>query len=122
MCNRRTEMDRLQELVRLLLAGSITELPELELLKATIAAQLPPTIAPQMVSSVGRFAPTVAAFVAKGIGPRAICDRLRLEHADFDGTYWAIKRHSTGAIGRRTCGGRIASSPRNRHPGPAGRP
>lgn len=29
----------------------------------------------------------------KGAGPRAIYDRLRLEHTDFDGSsYWAIKR------------------------------
>jgi transposase len=124
MSNRRTEMDRLQELVRLhrlqvgvrevarllqmspnterqyrlalqragLLEGSATELPELEQLKQVVTAALPPVLPPQMTSSVERFEVYVRELLGKGLRPRAIYDRLRLEHTDFDGTYWAIKR------------------------------
>jgi transposase len=122
--NRRTEMDRLQELVRLhrmgvgcreaarllqmspnterqyrlalqkagLLDGAADALPELEQLKQVVAAQLPPALPPQMKSSVERFEPRVQELLGKGLQARAIYDRLRLEHSDFDGTYWAIKR------------------------------
>src|SRR5690606_22034401 len=75
-----------------LLSGSPEELPELAALRSAVSAQLPPLLAPQMVSSVERWEPAVAALVAKGLQARAVYDRLRLEDPDFDGTYWAIKR------------------------------
>ena len=124
MCMRRTDMDRLQELVRLhrmetgpceaarllglsrtterqyrlvleaagLLRGSVEELPALEVLKAAVLAALPPKDTPQSTSSLDRWTAHVEALVGKKLGPRAIYDRLRLDHADFDGTYWAMKR------------------------------
>ena len=125
MCMRRTDMDRLQELVRLhrmgtgpcevarllgmsrntervyraaldgagLLRGAVGDLPALDVLKAHIAAALPSKDAPQCVSSLEPWADHVRLLLGKGVGPRAIYDRLRLDHpGDFDGTYWAMKR------------------------------
>ncbi len=123
MCMRRTEMDRLQELVRLhrletgacevarllgmsrnterqyrvaldaaeLLRGSVDALPALDVLKAAVLSAMPPKEAPQSTSSLEAWIEPVRALVDKGVGPRAIYDRLRLDPA-FDGTYWSTKR------------------------------
>jgi transposase len=72
--------------------GSATELPELEVLKAAVLAQLPAVVPAQMTSSVQTFEPYVRELAQRGLRARAIFDRLRLEHADFDGSYDAIKR------------------------------
>jgi transposase len=121
---RRTDMDRLAELVRLhrlgtgsreaarllgmgpntereyrtalakagLLDGDAGALPALEELKAAVALHRPPAPAPQQTSTVAAWEPTVRCWLEKGLGPRAIFDRLRLEHPDFPGSYAAIKR------------------------------
>jgi hypothetical protein len=75
-----------------LLRGSPDELPAPEALRAAVDAALPPKPAPQSTSSLERWATHVAGLVGDGLGPRAIYDRLRLDHSDFDGTYWAVKR------------------------------
>lgn len=74
-----------------LLAGSPDELPALETLKAAVQAAMPPTPAPQCVSSIERWEPRIVALATSGAGPKAIFDRLRLEERDFDGTYWAVR-------------------------------
>lgn len=75
-----------------LLDGSVDELPALEALKAVVLAALPPKKAPQSTTSLERWVRHVEELVGRGLGPRATFDRLRLDHADFDGTYWAVKR------------------------------
>jgi transposase len=75
-----------------LLCGSADELPALEALKEVVVAALPPKRAPQSTTSLGRWLSHVQVLVSRGLAPRAIYDRLRLDHADFDGTYWAVKR------------------------------
>ena len=48
----------------------------------------------------------VEALVGSGLGPRAVYDRLRLDHSDFDGTYWAVKRlvkRLKGLLGELDC-------------------
>jgi transposase len=121
---RRTDMDRLAELVRLhrlgtgaretarllgmgpnterqyreaidaagLLAGDAAALPALEELKAAVVAAHPPTAPPQQTSSVAPWRGHVECWLAKGLGPRAMFDRLRLEHPGFGGSYSSIKR------------------------------
>jgi hypothetical protein len=124
MARQRTEMHRLQELVRLhrlgtgareaarllrmgpntereyrcaleaagLLSGEVDSLPELSVLKAGVLQHRPPKEAPQQRSSVEKWAETIKAKFEKGSGPRAIYDWLRLEHKDFKGSLWAVKR------------------------------
>jgi transposase len=75
-----------------LLRGSAEELPALETLKAIVEAALPPKKAPQSTTSLERWVEHVRLLAGRGLRPRAIYDRLRLDHADFDGTYWAVKR------------------------------
>jgi transposase len=75
-----------------LLRGEVDDLPLLETLKAAVEAALPPTKAPQSTTTLDRWVEHVKTLAGRGLGPRAIYDRLRLEHADFDGSYWAIKR------------------------------
>ena len=121
---RRTDMDRLAELVRLhrlgtgaretarllgmgpnterqyrealaeagLLDGDAGALPALDELKAAVLAHCPPAVPPQQTSSVAPWQGQVAAWRDGGLGPRAIYDRLRLEHPGFGGSYAAIKR------------------------------
>jgi transposase len=74
-----------------LLAGIPSELPELEVLKEAVTRRLPPTMPPQMTSSIEHWEPLVRDLAERGLRPRAVFDRLRLEHADFDGTYWAVR-------------------------------
>jgi len=75
-----------------LLRGSLDELPALDVLKAIVVAALPPKDAPQNTSSLEEWVEHVRPLFAKGLGARAIYDRLRLDHAELDGTYWAMKR------------------------------
>jgi transposase len=121
---RRTDMERLAELVRLhrlgtgaretarllgmgpnterqyreaieaagLLAGDANALPALEELKAAVSAASPSTLPPQQVSSVAGWAEQIGAWREKGMGPRAIYDRLRIEHPGFPGSYASVKR------------------------------
>jgi transposase len=76
-----------------LLQGSPETLPALEVLKAAVLAARPPAATPaQQVSALESWRPPIEALFAKGLGPRAIHDRLRLEHADFTGSYSQVKR------------------------------
>jgi len=124
MSRGRTDMHRLQELVRLhrmglgarevarslrmspnterryrlalsadgLLEGDAATLPELEVLKASVERQCPSTTPVQEASSLERWRPRIEALVRQGAGPRAIYDRLRMEHDDFDGSHSSVKR------------------------------
>ncbi len=124
---RRIEMDRLQELVRLhrmgsggrevarllgmspnterlyrialeaagLLSGPIADLPTLERLKAAVEERLPRKPAPQQTSSLEAWLGRIEELWKKGLGPRAIYDRLRLEDEQFRevrATLSAVKR------------------------------
>ena len=121
---RRTDMDRLVELVRLhrmgtgardvarllgmgpnterqyrealrkagVLDGAAEALPTLEALKAAVQAERPPVLPQQQTSTVAAWESQLATWLAQGLGPRAMFDRLRLEHPGFEGSYAAIKR------------------------------
>ena len=75
-----------------LLAGALDELPALEVLRAAVIEQLPRVTPPQQASSLEKWEEQIRGLFAMGLRPRALYDRLRLEHADFDGSYWAVKR------------------------------
>lgn len=76
-----------------LLHGSTDSLPTVEELKAAVLAAMPaPSLPAQQVSAIESWRPQVEGLFAKGLGPRAIYDRLRLEHADFPGSYAQVKR------------------------------
>jgi transposase len=125
MSNRRVDVHRLEELVRLhrmgtgarevarllkmgpnierryrtalasegLLAGSVDDLPALDVLKAAVEKHAPPPATPpQAISSLDAHRDTIAGLVKKGLRPRAIFDRLRLDLAPFRGSYSAVKR------------------------------
>jgi len=72
--------------------GAVEELPLLEKLKAAVLERLPPATAPQQISSLERWDEAIRALFELGLRPRALYDRLRLEHQDFEGSYWAVKR------------------------------
>ena len=74
------------------LDGSPDELPALEALKAIVMTALPSRPAPQQVSKLDAWQAEVEALLEKRLGPQAIYDRLRLEHADFQGSIGGLKR------------------------------
>lgn len=87
-----TERDYRRKLERAgLLDGTVDALPELDVLSAAVRAS-PVAPAAHEVSSVARWRDHVEALMKKDLGPRAIHDRLRLEEAEFQGSYSAIKR------------------------------
>lgn len=71
-----------------LLKGDVEDLPSMAVLDAAVPAKVPR----QQVSSVAEHEAKVRLLRARGAGPKAIFDRLRLDETDFKGTYWAIKR------------------------------
>lgn len=75
-----------------LLAGDAADVPDVELLKAAVDKHAPPKQPPQQVSSVAVWRPQVEQLLEHKLGAKAIHDRLRLEHADFTGSYAAVKR------------------------------
>jgi transposase len=77
-----------------LLSGTVEELPELSALKAAVlsAKPTPAEVPLQEVSSVARFHKEIGSLLDKGLGPRAIHDRLRLELTGFNASYSSIKR------------------------------
>jgi len=121
---RRTDMHRLQEMVRLhrlgqssraiarqlrmgrdtircylralskacLLEGGTEELPGVAALRGAIGEQAPAKPAPQQTSSVERWREHIANLRAKGAGPTAIHDWLRLHEPDYEGGLSAVKR------------------------------
>jgi len=116
----RTDMDRLVELVRLhrmgtgarevarllgvspnterrwrealaaagLLEGPVDSLPDV----VALSQALPQRVPRQQASSIEEQAENVRKLRARGAQPRAIFDRLRVESAEFEGSYWAVKR------------------------------
>ncbi|MCI0673807.1 MAG: IS21 family transposase, partial [Myxococcaceae bacterium] len=74
------------------LEGSAEDVPELEVLKALVLAHLPSRLPPQQTSSLVAWQERVESFLAQGLGPRAIYDRLRLEVEDFSASHSAVKR------------------------------
>jgi len=75
-----------------LLVGAVDELPEMEELKAAVLKGLPPVEPPQQKSSLARWRPRIEVLLKKGLQPKAIHDRLRLEDSDYDGKIGAMKR------------------------------
>jgi len=117
---KRTDMDRLLELVRLHRMGTgarevarllgmspnteriwRTALAAAELLDgpvdrlpelATLRQAMPQRVPPQQSSSIDEQTEAIRKLQVRGAQPRAIFDRLRLESEDFEGSYWAVKR------------------------------
>lgn len=75
-----------------LLYGSADTLPELEELKGAIARERPFVQPPQQQSSIAAFETEIKELLSKGLGPKAIHDRLRLQHQDYLGRLGAVKR------------------------------
>lgn len=75
-----------------LLAGEATDLPDPSVLREAVERYRPSTAGPQERSSVEKWRPTIEELEARGIGARVIYDTLRLEHSDFQGSYYAVKR------------------------------
>jgi hypothetical protein len=75
-----------------LLDGPADALPELAALREAVLVQLPPKDKPQHESSIAKWADAIAAMLGDGAAPTAIYDRLRLQHAEFDGSLSAVKR------------------------------
>lgn len=66
-----------------LLAGEVDDLPELEVLKKEVKTFSPSKVAPQQVSSLEKWLEQIAAMESKGVGPRAIYDKLRMDDEGF---------------------------------------
>ncbi len=75
-----------------LLDGPMDSMPEFDTLRAAVEKYHPPKVAPQETSSIERWEGHVSKMIEAGLGPRATYDRLRQEHKDFKGSYWAVKR------------------------------
>jgi transposase len=75
-----------------MLEGKPDELPELEALQRALASCLPPRPSPQQASSLEAWSELIEAMHARRAGPKAIFDRLRLEHPGFPGSLSAVKR------------------------------
>jgi transposase len=75
-----------------LLDGALDAIPELEVLCQALASRLPPRPAPQQRSSIEAWGELIEAMHARRASPKAIFDRLRLEHPDFPGSLSAVKR------------------------------
>lgn len=76
-----------------LLEGPVAELPPLDVLRAAVDAARPRAAPPaQQVSSIEGYRGVIEPLALAGIGPQAIFDRLRQEHAEFGGSLSAVKR------------------------------
>ena len=77
-----------------LLYGSTDDsLPALEELKSAVLARMPPPATPpHQVSTLESWRTEIEHLYDKGLRPRAIYDRLRLQREDFAGTYPQVKR------------------------------
>lgn len=76
-----------------LLDGSVEELPALDVLRAAVEKHYPaPNQPAHQRSSLEPYRDAIESHVKNELGPRAIFDRLRLEHAPFGGTYSSLKR------------------------------
>jgi transposase len=81
-----------------LLEGPPEELPSTEELKAAVKAAYPPSLPQQQTSSLERYRDVIVGLSDKELGPRAIYDRLRLEHEGFTGSYSAVMRLYRGLV------------------------
>jgi transposase len=73
--------------------GHVDPLPALDELRRAVGAQLPAKEAPQQQrSSVESYRAMIEPLALRGVGPQAIHDRLRQEHAEFRGSISAVKR------------------------------
>lgn len=75
-----------------LLEGSPDELPGVDALRDALREFAPPKVAPQQVSSVAGWLPTIEGLYLKGTRPKAIFDRLKLKEPEFKGSLSAVKR------------------------------
>ncbi len=77
-----------------LLCGPAEDLPEPDVLCAAVLARRPAASTPgHELSRIERWRPTIEKHSKDGLGPQAIFDRLRVEHAaDFVGSYAQVKR------------------------------
>jgi len=75
-----------------LLAGEPDDLPELEVLRSAVEAEMAPIHPPQEVSSVAEWQGDIERLHTSGAGPRAIYDWLCRERPAFSGSYAAVKR------------------------------
>ena len=75
-----------------LLAGSVEELPELEVLRAAVERRLATPRQTQMTSSVSAWEPKILKLAEAGLTPQPIFDRLKLEQPDFHGGFYAVWR------------------------------
>lgn len=74
------------------LEGPVEDLPPAEVLKGTLEERDGFEEPPQQVSSVDRWRCSIEKLRAKGAGPTAIHDYLRLHEPDYDGSLSAVKR------------------------------
>ena len=84
-----------------LLDGDAESLPDLAVLRLAVEAYKPTRPPPQHESSVERWREHVEGFVTAGAAPKAIFDRLRIEHEEFSGSLSAIKRMVAGIAKER---------------------
>jgi hypothetical protein len=75
-----------------LLKGPVEDLPAMDVLRAAVGQKLGSEPPPQQSTSLQRWRAALQELFDKGLGPRASYDRLRLDHADFGGSYWSVKR------------------------------
>jgi transposase len=75
-----------------LLAGPIDELPELDVLSKLVREHAASTAAETVTSTVDRWCEEVVRLRAKGAGPTAIHDHLRVNQPEYAGSLSAIKR------------------------------
>ena len=75
-----------------LLKGDIEALPDLGVLsQAMRESRPPPAPSPHETSSIEAWRPRIEELFRKGLTPRPIFDRLRVEE-DFQGSYWTVRR------------------------------
>lgn len=74
-----------------LLQGEPDAIPSLAELRAAVERVHPPR-APASSSSLSCFAEAIEELYDKGLGPKAIHDRLKLEEPEYDGSHSAVKR------------------------------
>jgi transposase len=75
-----------------LLAGAVSELPELAVLEAAVRAARPAQVPAQQVSSIAPWTERIHTMLGREAQPQAIYDCLRLEEPTFAGSLSAVKR------------------------------
>lgn len=102
-----------------LLDGPVDILPELEVLKAAVLAAKPLPVCPaaQHVSTLEELREKITGLITKGLGPRAIYDRLRIEEEKFKGSPSAVKRIYRSIIRARGVQAKDVAIPVETHAG-----